>query len=117
MISMSAATGLLTFPSQRSRSNLACFILAGLASVFLCVTLEAFARDTVSDEFTTLAAQIQTPPSAAWMKYAYNTNSMPRSSDRDGVDVLLRRVASLLAEFNQNGVFDALATNLAALQQ
>ena len=74
-------------------------------------------RDTDADEFSTLANQIRNPPTAAWLKYAYNTNSMPIAADRDPVDVLLRRTTAVLGEFNQNGLLDAWATKLVDLQQ
>jgi hypothetical protein len=87
----------------------------GLALVL--AGLQAYARDPVADEFNTLAEQIQSPPSASWMQYAYSADSMPKGSDRDPVDVLLRRTAEVLAEFNQNGLLDSEAAKLTALQQ
>ncbi len=94
------------------KHSLATFI--GLMLVF--TTLPTLARDTVADEFNTLAAQIQSPPSASWMKYAYSSNSMPLASDRDPVDVLLRRTTDELNEFNQGGLLNSLAEKIAALQ-
>ena len=94
---------------QHSLGALICFSLTLAAS-------PAFARDTVADEFNTLAAQIQSPPSASWMQYAYSSNSMPIAADRDPVDVLLRRTTAELNEFNQGGLLDSLAEKIAALQ-
>ena len=89
-------------------------VFIGLSLAF--TALPVLARDTVADEFNTLAAQIQNPPSAAWMRYAYSSNSMPMAGDRDPVDVLLRRTTAELNEFNQGGLLDSLAEKITALQ-
>lgn len=77
----------------------------------------ALARDPVADEFDTLASQLQNPPSAAWLNYAYSQDYMPKAPDRDPVDVLLRRTTTILGEFNTNGLLDTVAVQLAALAQ
>jgi hypothetical protein len=93
------------------------YSLAAVIGLALGFTAQpAVARDTVADEFNTLAAQIQSPPSASWMQYAYSSNSMPKTTDRDPVDVLLRRTTEDLNEFNQGGLLDSLAEKIAALQ-
>ena len=91
-------------------------LAAAIGLTLALAATRAFARDTVADEFNTLAAQIQSPPSAAWMQFAYSSNSMPKATDRDPVDVLLRRTTEVLNEFNQNGLLDSLAKKIAALQ-
>ncbi len=94
-----------------------CFIAAAIGLALVLAALSVQARDTDADEFNTLAAQILNPPSAAWLQHAYCTNSVPSASDRDPVDVLLRRTTTLLNEFNQGGLLDSEAAKLTDLEQ
>ena len=102
--------------SIKRRSAIRYSLTAFTGLILAFAALPAWARDTVADEFNTLAAQIQSPPSASWMHYAYSSNSMPIATDRDPVDVLLRRTTAVLNEFNQGGLLDSLAEKVAALQ-